>query len=218
MKPTEKLSREQKEILVGLLLGDGCLETQTKGRSWRLLIEQSLQRKEYVDHLYEIFKHFVQTPPKVKGKAPSLPGGKRSFNQAFKTTVQSSFRFYGHQFYKIEKKDSFRKRVPKGIGKLLTPKGLAYWYMDDGSMKSKVHKAVYLNTQGFFKEDVDLLCEVLRKKFDLECKPKKSERDGKVSYQIAFSGGTTFDKLEALIRPYLHPSMISKFPPSRKKR
>ena len=35
-----KLTRTQREVLVGLLLGDGHLETQNGGRTYRLKIEQ----------------------------------------------------------------------------------------------------------------------------------------------------------------------------------
>jgi hypothetical protein len=33
------------------------------------------------------------------------------------------------------------------IRRWLTPKSLAYWYMDDGSFKSKSSKGTILNTQ-----------------------------------------------------------------------
>ena len=41
-----KLSREQREILVGILLGDAHLETQNRGRTYRLKVEHSLKEKE----------------------------------------------------------------------------------------------------------------------------------------------------------------------------
>ena len=50
-----KLNAVQKNVLVGILLGDATLETQNKGRTYRLKIEHSLAQKTYVEHLYEIF-------------------------------------------------------------------------------------------------------------------------------------------------------------------
>jgi len=50
-----KLTSELREILVGKLLGDGHLETQNKGKTWRLKIEHSIKQKEYVMHQYKIF-------------------------------------------------------------------------------------------------------------------------------------------------------------------
>ena len=55
-KKTLKLSNFQKEVLAGTLLGDGCLETQNKGRTYRLKVEHSLTQKDYVNWKYEIFK------------------------------------------------------------------------------------------------------------------------------------------------------------------
>lgn len=36
-----KLTEQQREITVGLLLGDGHLETRTNGRTYRLKVEHS---------------------------------------------------------------------------------------------------------------------------------------------------------------------------------
>jgi hypothetical protein len=61
---TMTLSKQQKEILVGILLGDNNLQTDNGGKTYRLCVLQSEQHKEYVFHLYNIFKKFVNTPPK----------------------------------------------------------------------------------------------------------------------------------------------------------
>ena len=50
-----KLSSELREIIVGKLLGDGHLETQNDGKTWRLKIEHSIKQKEYVIHQYHLF-------------------------------------------------------------------------------------------------------------------------------------------------------------------
>ena len=49
------------EILVGLLLGDACLETQNGGRTYRLKIEQSARHAPYVHHIHELFSEWVLT-------------------------------------------------------------------------------------------------------------------------------------------------------------
>ena len=43
------------------------------------------------------------------------------------------------------------KIVPSNIQDLLTPRGLAYWIMDDGSLQNK---GLHLNTYGFTNQDV----------------------------------------------------------------
>ena len=212
------LSTKQKSILIGILLGDAYLETQTNGNTWRILIEQSEKHKQYIEHKYEMFREFVKTPPAPRQKKSSKPGGKETTNWAFKSTVQPCLRYYAQQFYEKTDGTTFKKKVPTQIAKMLDAQALAYWYMDDGSLKSKTHKATYLNTQGFSKKDVTLLCKVLQQKFDLKCKPKVSfdKRNSKYYYQIAINGGETYDKLRNLIFDYFHESMYYKFPPPRK--
>jgi hypothetical protein len=80
-----RISRKMKEVIIGLLLGDGTLETQNNGKTWRLKVEHSIEQKEYVDWLYQQLKDLVRTPPKIRvrkdrGKIrcsniPSLDGG-----------------------------------------------------------------------------------------------------------------------------------------------
>lgn len=57
------LSRQQEAILVGKILGDGCLEKN--GNHVRLKIEQGHKQKEYVNWLYNQFKPFVAALPKA---------------------------------------------------------------------------------------------------------------------------------------------------------
>ena len=91
------------------------------------------------------------------------------------------------------------KHVPSCIGDTLTARGLAYWYMDDGSMKSKESKGVLLNTQGFSLEDVTHLCDVLQRKFELAAWPRAQQE--RTQYQVYISG-TSSNHLRTLITPY----------------
>ena len=71
------------------------------------------------------------------------------------------------------------KIVPLNIKNLLTPRGLAYWIMDDGSLQNK---GLHLNTYGFNHEDILSLKSTLENIFgenSLKCsihKHKKGER------------------------------------------
>ena len=194
-----KLTREQREVIVGLLLGDAHLETQNGGRTYRLKIEQSEFHQSYVTHLYGLFSGWVRTPPKAKKK---IRNGRESQNFWFQTLSHGAFRYYAKQFYSPRE-----KQIPNLIGKLLTPRTLAYWYMDDGSIKSKQSKGVLFNTQGFQKREVARLCNILNKKFDLICTERK-QKDG---YQIYVSG-KSLSKFKKLVGPYIIPEMNYKIP------
>ena len=157
-KNTLELSSIQREVLVGLLLGDACLETQNSGRTYRLKIEQCARQQAYIDHLYSLFEEWVLTPPEARTKRAS--NGSVTTNFAFQTVSHAAFRFYAQQFYA-----EGRKRVPELVHHWLTPRGLSYWFMDDGSLKSSQSKGVIFNTHCFQQEDVRRLAETLRDLF-----------------------------------------------------
>lgn len=203
-KKTLKLTREQREILVGLLLGDACLETQNDGRTYRLKVEQSAGHQPYVEHLYRVFKPWVLSQPRQREKTAS--DGAKSVSWGFSTLSHGAFRFYAQQFYRERK-----KCVPKMIRRWLTPRGLAYWYMDDGSAKSRQSKGVLFNTQGFTAKEVDLLIGVLGSEFRLEAK-RRRQREG---WQIYVSG-SSFETFRDLVDPFIIDSMRYKLPHPRR--
>ena len=197
-----KLSQEQREVLTGILLGDAHLETQNQGRTYRLKIEQSLKHQDYVQHLYEIFKPWVLTPPQSKEK--STPGH-TSWNCWFQTVSHGAFRFYAHQFY-IEG----RRQVPRLIHRWLTPRALSYWFMDDGSIKSKQSKGIILNIQSYPIKDIQRLVDSLQEKLGLQAKPRKQ----KEGFQIYISG-KSYERFRELVEPHLIDLMLYKMPKAR---
>jgi len=191
-----KITKMQKEVLIGIILGDAHLEKSLNGLSYRLKIEQSEKKKEYIEHLYEIFKDWT------------ISGIKKNRNNLyFQTKYSESLLFFGKQFYNEEKK----KIIPKLIHRWLTPISIAYWYMDDGSIKSKQSKGVFFNTQGFTFKEVNRLADILKNKYKL----KTSLRKQKNSYQIYISG-YSYENLRYIIYPYFINSMYYKFPMQRK--
>lgn len=49
------LSEIQKEASIGLILGDASLQTQNKGKTYRLKFEWSDKNKAYLNHVYNTF-------------------------------------------------------------------------------------------------------------------------------------------------------------------
>jgi hypothetical protein len=190
------LTKEQREIIIGLMLGDGCLETQNNGRTYRLKIEQTLSHKDYVDWLYEKLKNLVLTEPRERTKRIEE---KTYQNYGFQTISCGNLNFFAKQFYD---KNSRNKKIPKIIGKLLTSLALAVWFMDDGQIKSKKHRALLINSQCFSKKDLSLLQNALKNKFSIETTLKRE----KTGYRIYFLSKTISNFL-AIIKPYILSSM-----------
>lgn len=199
-----KLTKRQREILVGTLLGDSHLETQNQGRTYRLKVEHSFKQKEYVNWLYREFKDWVLSPPKVRERFVRL----RTVSGVcakyyFNTLGAGSLRFYAQQFYSEGK-----KVVPRLIRRWLTPLALAVWYMDDGSIKSNHHRTVFLNTHGFASRDLQALQKAFLEKFGIKTQLRRADRHQQQIYFLA----ETVDKFLTMIERHIIPSMRYKLP------
>ena len=199
-----KLTLMQREVLVGILLGDASLRTDTEGRKYRLQVSQSQQHKQYLFHLYEIYKNLTTSPPTCLSFSDSRNPGKTYARWTFSTTQQSCFRFYGQQFYRKQGK----RKCPRLIERLLSARSIAYWYMDDGAQKWKGRsKGVRFCTDNFSHTECKWLVSALEKRYGLQTTlQKKGQR-----YRIYISSHS-YIKLREIVFSFLLPSMVYKFP------
>lgn len=191
-KTSLRLTPKQRSIIVGLILGDGHLETMNQGRTYRLKIEHSIKQKEYVDWLYSQFSNLTEQKPKIKKRAEN----KDSY--WFTTYSLGLFRFYAHQFY-----DGKKKIIPRIIDKLLDPLALAIWFMDDGSWKSNCYKTYIIHSVGYTRRDLELVKESLKKKFGIDISLHRQRKDTLRIYILTKSG----NKFREIISPYIIPSL-----------
>jgi hypothetical protein len=98
------------------------------------------------------------------------PRTKTTSRYTFQTVISDEFRYYGTLFYKKQKDQSWVKEVPSNIASLLTPRALAYWYMDDGALKWREIKCC--SADSFTIDDINLL-KVLETKFSLKVSLQK---------------------------------------------
>lgn len=190
------LSECQRDILIGLLLGDGHLETQNNGRTYRLKVEHSGAQQAYMTWLYDEFRPWIRGDlyRKVRKDGRTTLG--------FSTYSHGTFRFYAQQFYASGKK----KRMPPLMKKLLTPLGLAVWFMDDGSFKSNRHRTYIFHTLGYAKCDLELMQQVLLEKFGIET----SLHAQKGKYWRLYIRTSSAKTFKEIVRPHLHASMLYK--------
>src|SRR3989344_6503039 len=144
-----QLSKRQRELIVGLLLGDGHLETQNAGRTYRLKVEHGAAQRDYLVWLAKEFQEWIQTDWYEKQR-----GDKKVYG--FTTVSHPAFRFYAQQFYRDGK-----KRMPPLIKRLMSPLALAIWFLDDGSAKSSKHKSLVIHSLGYSKADLVLVQDAL---------------------------------------------------------
>ena len=151
-----QISKIQQDILIGGLLGD--LSLRKIGKYSRVAMEQ--KNKEYLFHLYEVFKPFVRTPPKERIQKRLITSEKQS-TWYFSTISHPAFEKLYQLFYPQGK-----KLVPDDLDKYLTEQGLAYWFMDDGS---KYHNSYKLATCSFTAKEHEILKTLLKNKYDILC-------------------------------------------------
>ena len=202
-KKSLKLNSIQEQVLVGILLGDGHLESKNRGMTYRLKIEHTEQQKAYVDWLHSHFIEWVAMPPRSKTRRADFQRKSGEYNlYGFQTLSAGSLRFFAHQFY-----DGAKKAVPTRVGRWLTPLALAVWYMDDGSIKSKDHRTFILNTQGFTGKDLEVLQKALIERFGVKTTFRK-QKEG-TQLQVSNESNEVFVRL---ILPHILPSMRYKIP------
>lgn len=190
------LSKKQREIVIGMVLGDSFLQATGK-RNARLRLEHSLKQKDYIFWKYNELKNMMQSVPKLL----------RRFNPIWKKTYSyyrcqslssPEFGRLREQFYR-----DGRKMIPENIVSIFrSPWSLAVWYMDDGYLYHR-DKSVYIYLYPYSDEEIMRLLAVLEVNFGL--KPNILIKKSK--YPCLYFNVAKTQKLISLIRPYIVPSM-----------
>src|ERR1700733_1518180 len=188
------LSEIQKETLIGVLLGDAHLSRPKPTHNTKLVFDQSNSlHKEYLLHLYDVFKSLTNTEPYVTNRKPDTRTGKVYNSIRFSTLSLPCLNDYYELFYK-----DGRKIIPNNINELLTARGLAYLIMDDGG-KSYYGQTI-IHTRFYTKLEVELLQETLLKNFGLTSRLEEKSKDQWILYiQVRQD---VKNKLSNLVKPY----------------
>jgi hypothetical protein len=115
------LPQNLKEILIGLFLGDLHGRKQTVNGNAYLYFEQGLIHKDYIFHLYDLFKSYCNLEPKTSNRLADKRTGNIYTRIVFFTYFLPCFNEIYDLFY-----SKGTKIIPLNIGELLTPTSLAY--------------------------------------------------------------------------------------------
>lgn len=103
------------------MLGDAYLNRPKSSHNTKIVFDQSNSlHKEYLLHLYDVFKSLTKNEPKVTNRKPDIRTGKVYNSIRFSTIALSCLNYYHELFYVNGK-----KILPNNIGELLTARGLA---------------------------------------------------------------------------------------------
>jgi hypothetical protein len=106
-------------------------------------------------------------------------------------------------FYK-EIEGKYVKIIPDNIEQILTPIGLAIWFMDDGS---KLGNGAKIATNCFTKTELLKLCKILQNKFNIIVTVQSGGINKGYTLYISTSSMITFSKI---IKLYMLPSLYYK--------
>uniref|UniRef100_A0A1D1YYS6 Pentatricopeptide repeat-containing protein At2g15820 n=1 Tax=Anthurium amnicola TaxID=1678845 RepID=A0A1D1YYS6_9ARAE len=181
-----KLDKEQREMLIGLLLGGLQIVSDEGRRNHSVHFE--FNENSYVHsvlrrHIHQRYFEWLTAFSRVTGEDSNLP-------YRFSTIAHPNFTFFADQFWPKDK-----PMIPKLIHRWLSERVLAYWYMYGGFRSSSGD--ILLRLKGGKLEHVRRIIKVLQTK-SLNCRVK---RKGRV-FWIGFQGNDaiTFWKLT---EPYI---------------
>ena len=194
------LTNEQKSLIVGTLLGDGCLEKRKKNP--RLRIDHAEQQKEYVFWKYGILQDAATREPHILHEKDRR-SGKTFTRWYFSTKTMPELDFYHQLFYRGKK-----KIISEELAEHLTnPLSLAVWLMDDGYKRNDCD-ALRLSTDCFSFEEQVILQNCLDKNFGIS---SKIHRKGK-AWNL-YIPQTEMERVRILLHRHIIPSMSYKLPP-----
>lgn len=156
-------------LIIGSVLGDSHLEKREKGprsEGTRIIFEQSNKNVEYLMW----FHNYLSVRGYCNSQKPKLHTRIKKGNNVFyhyriNTYTFTSFNWIHEMFYvKQDLTNKYIKIIPLNIEEFLTPLALAIWFMDDGS---RLGPGVRIATYNFSYKEVEFLCHILFKKYNL---------------------------------------------------
>jgi LAGLIDADG DNA endonuclease family len=171
--------------------------------------KQSGRHKDYLFFLYDFFftrGYCTESGPRLYKTIliKSANVKKIYYGYEFDLFTFSSLNWMYDLFYLKGK-----KRISQEISQYLTPLALAFLIMDEGGWVSG-SKSVRIATNNFTLQEVDLLRDIFKTKFDLDCTIQLLSKGGgnrpKDKYSMYFKVAS-LPKLRELVLPFMIPSM-----------
>ena len=191
------LSKEVKDFIIGSALGDGHLNKRCKHAC--LMFTHGEPQKFYIEHKAQILQNIC--PLGVRKKTIF---DKRNSKYYPSYTMRTYTNKYLTELYSILYPQG-KKVITKKYLDLLTPRAIAYWYMDDGGLgkfrkpTGSVAIDLYLNTY-MTDQEHDCIISYFKEKYDITF--RKNKNHGMYRLRI---GKKQAPKFIEIVKPYLLP-------------
>lgn len=201
---TKKLSKEQKSLLIGLLLGDGTISS-----NYVFKLSHSEAQREFLEWKIDLLNKFGFKNNGVKeyistcgyNKGNKVLYSQMSINPTIKALRRTAY--------------TPKKRITRRLLNWLTPLGLAIWYMDDGCINvntSKQRSSIQHTIKIATCVDLDtaqVIIDYFKEVWNVQFRPFN---EGAGTYSVASSTESDCAAFIQIIRPYVEqvPSLLYK--------
>ena len=201
---TKKLSKEQKSLLVGLLLGDGTISS-----NYVFKLSHSEAQREFLEWKIDLLNKFGFKNNGVKEYISTCGYNKGNKVLYSQMSLNPTIKALRSRVY------TPKKHITRRLLNWLTPIGLAIWYMDDGCINvntSKQRSSIQHTIKIATCVDLDtaqVVIDYFKEVWDVQFRPFK---EGKGTYSIASSTESDCAAFIQIIRPYIEqvPSLLYK--------
>lgn len=209
------LTKKEKCLLFAMCLGDGYIaKPRTKNSNAEFECSHSIKQLKYLtwkrDLIYSILGGIK--PPKITIRKIHLNVNNIDYEACRFSKTHSYFTFLRKLLYNGNIKELSREAM-----EMLTPQGLAIWFMDDGwgfNIKNRKGELtermeIGISTDSFSKEENELIIETIKNKFGIKFRlgKKFSPNTKKELWQIKTNSQLEVKKFFELISPYIIDSM-----------
>lgn len=203
-KITKKLSKEQKSLLIGLLLGDGTISS-----NYVFKLSHSEAQREFLQWKVDLLNKFNIKNNGIKGyisKCGYNIGKNVLYSQM---SLNPTIKALRRTIY-IPKKTITRRLL-----NWLNPLGIAIWYMDDGCInvntskqRSSIQHTIKIATC-VNEPTINIIIQYFLEVWNIKFRPFK---EGKGTFSIASSTEEDCKKFIEIVKPYIEqvPSLLYK--------
>lgn len=195
------LTNEQMGLLVGSLMGDGCISVVNRGKCANWVISHSDKQLDYLLYTKELLEKsgLPVTCPSIQHKGKYTMYSICVCLGTFGLTLR-------HLFY-----PNGKKTVTRHLLNYLTPVGIALWYQDDGSRRfikrnGKIQgREIKIATCGFTEDEHIIMQNYFNTVWDVAWRVNRDKK-----YYMLVTAATNANKFINIIKPFVCESLSYK--------
>lgn len=202
-KIQKSLSKEQKQLLIALLIGDGTISS-----NYVFKLSHSKEQEPYLLHKIDLLNQL-----NIKNNGLKTYVSKSGYNKG-KIVLYSQMSI--NSTIKALRKSVYipKKTITRNLLNWLTPQGLALWYMDDGHINinsseqrgNSIQRTIKIATC-VEEEQVKIIIDYFKEVWNIVFRPFK---EGSGTFSIASSTAEDCENFIKIIKPFIIPELYYK--------